>query len=132
MAGIFSRFIFNNAIFNTDGAAPPSPSPSPAGGSFSRKKFKKYADKLTYILTRKPQNTEEWIEFNRVVDDLSIRAPDFKEIAQRIERSVRERGKLTQTDREIEELQTQLISFDLKIKRQEVNRHNAAALALLL
>lgn len=86
MAGIFSRFIFNNAIFNTDGGI--TPVDTHDGGHWTERDYKRYRRKLELLARAGDKfNASKYIkEANKAVEiiqEIPIDAPVITQVAAR-------------------------------------------------
>lgn len=83
MAGIFSRFIFNNAIFNTDGGAP---APTPDGGvaGFDYTNYRKHLEELSRI-ERERHAKKYTRKVKRVIKLAKEAPPEIKAVIKQIE-----------------------------------------------
>lgn len=87
MAGIFSRFIFNNAIFNTGAVTPPVTDTHDGGVKPSD--YRRYRRKIEKMIKASEKyNREKYINeavaVAEIVEELPIEAPVIQEIAQAI------------------------------------------------
>ncbi len=86
MAGIFSRFIFNNAIFNTDGGTPTPPDTHDGADPDSYKRYRKRLERLARLSDEhlKSKYVKEAVKVAEFAQEIPISVPIIQEVSERV------------------------------------------------
>jgi hypothetical protein len=126
MAGIFSRFIFNNAIFNTDGDSPNIPDGGTAGFDYTN--YRKHLEELSRI-ERERQVRKYKSKVKKVIKLAKKAPPEIKAVIEQIEPSI----DLTAWNLNIEAKIAELIKLvDFLQEQERIEEENKIAILLLL
>lgn len=85
MVGIFSRFIFNNAIFNTDGGTPTPPDTHDGANADDYKRYRKRLERLAKLSDKHNQSKyiRETVKIAEIVKELPIETPAIERVSQK-------------------------------------------------
>lgn len=122
MPGIFSRFIFNNKIFNTDGTNP-TPAVLDGGfGDYHKKKYLKYLERIrNFKYNEEPKRKA--VQAAKAIAKLPVKTPQIENII------AREPVDLEAFNKEIQIIQSYIASIQT---REEQEADDEAAFLMLI
>ena len=135
MAGIFSRFIFNNAIFNTSGGSPDTGGGGVGGFDFN--KYRSHLEELSRLHSEstKSKHIRKVKKVVKLVKKLAEKEPEVAELIQKVEININDYDfaaiqlEINALLLVIERMQAQYL---FKIQQKEIEQENELLLLLMM